>query len=168
MLISLGIDQGVANCGYAIVQIDNDEEIKVIDSGCIRTNSKDTLGKRLLKLHSFIEKLITKYNPQMIGCERMFFNGTQKTGRNKSASMMYTNMATAILHIVSTQANIQFFDYPPTTVKKIITGYGRANKEEVIEKVKDITKIDIKTEHQADAIAIGITTLIKYKEERGD
>ncbi|HBN05464.1 MAG TPA: crossover junction endodeoxyribonuclease ruvC, partial [Bacteroidales bacterium] len=35
MLISLGIDQGVANCGYAIVQIDNDEEIKVIDSGCI-------------------------------------------------------------------------------------------------------------------------------------
>ena len=59
-------------------------------------------------------------------------------------------------------------DFPPTTIKKQLTGNGRADKEEIIKVVEDLmTKqgLKVKTNHESDAIAIGITTISSFIEK---
>lgn len=169
MLIGLGIDQGIASCGYAIVKCeDNCTNFEILKSGTIKTPADHHMGKRLLKVQSFIELLLNEYNPNVMGCETFFFNPKMASGRNKSASIMYTNMATGLLQVCSFNAGVPLYDYPPTTVKKMITGNGRATKKEVINAVAQISRRKFKSseDHEADAIAIGITTLRKFTEEK--
>lgn len=162
-MIVVGIDQGLATCGYAIIQADNDN-IDVLKSGTITTNSKYSTGRRLFILREKIKNLIIEHNAAMIGCERLFFNAPSG-GRNKSMSMMQVNMATGVIHLLSNECGIDVFEYPPTTVKKMITGNGKASKEDVDVVVKEYVKHDTKTDHETDAIAIGITAYLKYREE---
>lgn len=53
----------------------------------------------------------------------------------------------------------------PTSVKKAITGNGKATKDEVAKALSTIYGIDIefKTDDESDAVAVGISHLIKKK-----
>ena len=117
-IISIGIDQGIASCGYSVVKL-TDDDIEILVSGTIKTPSKDTFGKRLNSIYQKILSLATDYKANIIGCEKLFFNPQMKgTNRNKSASMMHTNMATAVLHLISDDTKIPIVDFVPGTVKK--------------------------------------------------
>ena len=170
-IISIGVDQGIASCGYSVVKLTDTDVIEVIVSGTIKTPSSQTYGKRLNTIYEKIQALATEYEANIIGCEKLFFNPKMKVdNRNKSASMMHTNMATAVLHLVSESIRIPIVDFVPGTIKKFITGNGRATKEDVenaVTKIMGDSK-EVKTEHEADAIAIGITAVKYYKENKDD
>ena len=71
-------------------------------------------------------------------------------------------MSTGIIYLLSSMYGIEIKDFPPTTVKKQLTGNGRADKEEIIKVVEDLmTKqgLKVKTNHESDAIAIAITAI---------
>jgi len=160
--IALGIDQGIANCGFAVVREGGGEEdYEVLISGTIKTLAKDGIPKRVKKIYDIITGLITEYNVELIGCEKLFFNPKQAGGRNKSASILYTNMATGLLNLCAGELEKPIFEYVPGTIKKQITGSGRATKEEVEEALYDLisTLIKFKTEHESDAVGIAITAL---------
>lgn len=60
------------------------------------------------------------------------------------------------------------YEIAPTTVKKYITGSGRASKKEVMDKVYsfvrlDKTEIDIDNDDISDAVAVGVTFINEYK-----
>ncbi len=169
-IIACGIDQGLANLGYSIVEIhinehNIEENLQILKSGTFKTSSEEELGKRLLNIHTMITELNSNYNTNIIGSETLFFNPKQKTGRNKSASIMVTNMVSGIIFLIAGQKGTYSKGFTPGTVKKYVAGSGRATKDEVIEAVSQICKnqgIIPKTEHEADAIAIGITTARYY------
>lgn len=162
--ISLGIDQGIANVGYAVVGIKNGVEV-LLHSGTFTTTTKYEFPKRLELIYEFINELTGTYNVNVIGMEKLFFNPVQAKGRNKSASIMQTNMATGLIFLLASQQGKPIFDYTPGTVKKQVAGHGHAPKELVEAHVKalaDRSGILIKTEHQADAIAIALTALKQF------
>lgn len=161
-MIILGIDQGIASCGYAIVKKegDNYERIK---SGVIKTTTNKTMGGRLQYIMDFIGELIEEHSPEQICCEKLFFNPSSG-GRNKSAGMMYTNMSTTLLHLLSNEFNIEMESFVPGTVKKQVTGNGRATKETVIDAIDLLFKHNCKTEHEADALSIAVTGIRKRNE----
>lgn len=173
-IIGIGIDQGIANCGFSVVELTADDEPIVLKSGIIETPSSITLPERLTLLYSLLSELVTNYQPMIIGCERLFFNpprrnaqGDGKKGRNKSASIITTNMATGIIHLIAGQKQVLLQDFVPGTVKKYVAGSGRANKEEVIAAVMHLLgRADVK-EHEADATAIGITAVRHYRVTKG-
>lgn len=76
--------------------------------------------------------------------------------------MMKTNMASGILYLACQKHNIKMYEYSPLTVKKQLTGNGRATKEEVEEATKKLTNCDsFKVDHESDATAIAITLIKK-------
>ena len=160
-LYYLGIDQGFANLGYCVM----DENLHIIEKGNIRTSSQKPLQERLSIIYSKIENILIKY-PEIkkAACELLFNNKKLVSGRNKSSSMMKTNMASGVLYLVCQQHGVTMYEYSPLTVKKQLTGNGRAEKEEVEEATKQLTGCDsFKVDHESDATAIAITLIKKTK-----
>ena len=130
----------------------------------LTTSSDDELAERLKEIFEFLKAKIEKYNCQFISCEKLFHNEKQKNGRNKSASIVRTNMVSGLIYLLGGLFNIPVFEFVPGTVKKHITGNGQATKEEMIERISKWLKITFKRseEHRADAIGICIAGFIKY------
>lgn len=170
-IIGLGIDQGIANCGFSVVELFEDDTIDVLVSGTIETKSTMPLPKRMTVLYDKITALLEEYPVRIIGCEKLFFNPKQKASgdgegkRNKSASILYTNMATGLLCLIAGQKEIPLKELVPGTVKKYVSGNGRATKEELEEAVKRLTGNEegFKTNHESDSVGIGITAVKYYK-----
>lgn len=171
-VVAIGIDQGIANCGYAVVELKRNDELHVLESGTIKTTSKQELSKRIQIIYKTITDLSKQYNANILGCEKLFFSPKQKSvtnakGRNKSASMVYTNMATGVLYLIAGEQDLHIKEFVPGTVKKYVAGHGRASKEEVEKAVVSLVEnLDkkISTEHEGDSIAIGITA-VRFKRE---
>lgn len=171
----LGVDQGIANCGCAIVEFEEDAKgeltYKVIEHACLKTTSAFYMGTRLNKISEKIATYFSLYDLSIVGCEKLFFSPPRKNEkkfRNKSASMLYTSYATGMLYILTSTFGVQLKDFTPGTVKKIICENGKATKEDMISKIKDDFSISTNlSEHEADAIGIAVAAgLFYYKDQK--
>ena len=163
-LFSFGIDQGLANMGYSVIEIVYDEYFNEVDTivyefGTKTTSKEEDKNKRLLNLFEFIFERTKAYNFNIVSCEKLFFN-PKIGGRNKSASIMETQLVTSLVGLLSAKANSEFKEFVPGTVKKYITGSGRAKKEDMKQALIDYCEkqaIKPKTEHEYDSIGIALT-----------
>lgn len=120
--IILGVDPGLATCGFAIVESTGQRSFKLRESGAIRTSSDDPLDSRLKSIHSEIDNLVSKYEPKLVAVEKIFFSNNQKTA---------VLVAQARGVIILAASGREVVDYSPLEIKKTITGYGKANKKQV-------------------------------------
>ncbi|MDH5796874.1 MAG: crossover junction endodeoxyribonuclease RuvC [Anaplasmataceae bacterium] len=156
-MITLGIDPGLKNIGWAVLKKCN-EEINFIDGGVIISSSKSTLSQRLLYIGNELEKILNIYLPQNIGIEKIFVN------INNKSSMDLAQARGAIIYVLSknTINNGYIEEYSPNSIKKIITGNGHANKLQV----QDILKYSIPNLPQGkqhdfyDAVAIALCRIL--------
>lgn len=170
--IFLGVDIGLANCGYAFVKGTPDNPI-VIDSGVISTTSEDSLEYRIQQIYKKMKEKIDVYNPVKMVLERLFHNAPShsmgKSGRvrNKSASILYTNMVSGIMLLLSAEKQMAWEDMVVGSWKKAYISKGNASKEEV----KDVSLVLAGKEKmmndESDAIGIAVAALKKYFEEGG-
>lgn len=169
-VISLGIDQGIANVGFGLTTLDEHGEEMILFSGVFKTTSKHREEKRIRMIYEFINELILSYNVKVIGLEKLFFNAVQKnTGRNKSASILRTQMVSGAIYLLAGIHEIPISDYTPGTVKKYVAGHGRASKEDVMKHINEIAQrsgIELTSDHQADAVGISLTALHKFIESQ--
>ena len=146
----LGIDPGLAIVGYSVLDIIRDEYI-LEASGSIQTDKTKTDALRLLEIETDMQTIIDMYKPDIASIEKLFYFKNQKT---------VIPVAEARGVILSTlQKNlIPIYEYTPIEVKQVITGYGRATKEEVAKivemsiKYKKLPKLD----DTLDSIAIAL------------
>jgi crossover junction endodeoxyribonuclease RuvC len=63
------------------------------------------------------------------------------------------------------QARIRIFEASPPQIKIATTGYGRANKEQIMKMVKILVDIDNskKSDDELDAIAIALTAFAHFR-----
>lgn len=155
--IVLGIDQGLANIGYAILE-KNDEEIHLIKSGYKSTSSKKSTEERLGIIYDFFDNLLNEYpDVEEIGMEEFFYGGSAYV---RSVSIITTNQVSGVLLLLARNRDVKATKIQPTKVKKIITGSGKAKKDLVMENVREIFKENtFKTDHECDAVAIGYAML---------
>lgn len=129
-----------------------------MESGVLTTEASSSMSERILYLYDQLEALMNRY-PQIsvIGTESLFVNSFKTGGRNKSASIVATNMVTGALFLLSARKQTVIKQYTPGSVKKYITGAGDASKTSVEDSLANTIKlnaIEIKANHQSDAIAI--------------
>lgn len=155
-MIILGIDPGTAITGFGVIENSPDKKsVRVIDFGCIMTESDEKPEKRLKTLHAEITKLITKHKPQALAIETLFFFKNLKT-------VMPVSQARGVILLAAAQKNIPVFEFTPLQVKMTITGYGRAEKKQVQKMTRiilDIERFDMKINNRkkddaSDALGI--------------
>lgn len=153
----LGIDPGIGRAGWGIVEVQS-AKCKVQSFGCIETTAEMSLEKRLEKLYTEIGEIIKKEKPEEAGIEELFFNTNAKTA-------MVVGQARGVLLLALAQYKLPVSVYTPLQVKIALTGYGRAEKDQVGHMVKTILKLDKipKPDDAADGLAIALTHAFSMK-----
>ncbi len=158
----LGIDPGLAIVGYCIVDIENDENI-LITSGSIQTDKNKTDAARLFEIETDLQTIIDTYKPDVASIEKIFYFKNQKT-------IIPVAEARGVILSALEKNKIEIHEFTPIEVKQMITGYGRASKEEVAKivemsvKYKKLPKLDDTLDSIAIALCYGrsnLTTRIK-------
>ncbi len=153
----LGIDPGIARTGWGIVETKNGE-LRTENFGCIETDKGVALEERLRAVHEEISRIITEEKPNAFAIEDLFFNTNAKTA-------LVVGQARGVVLLAAAQHAIPVSVYTPLQVKIAVTGYGRAEKNQVGEMVKMILKLDKvpKPDDTADALAVALTHAFSYK-----
>lgn len=146
----LGIDPGMAIVGYSLVDFDG-ADVKLLNSGSIKTSKELTESQRLLEIFEDITTLIEKYKPDMASVEKLFFFKNQKT-------VMPVAAARGVIMMALEKCAVPAYEYTPMEVKQTLTGYGRADKKEVEQMVKIALKCNVlpSLDDTVDAMAIAI------------
>ena len=148
-MIVLGIDPGIRNTGWGVVDFNN-SFMKHVDNGVISSSNKDDDGERLFYIFDHLEKIINKYNPNLIGVEKTFIGDGNITS-------LKLGMARGVCILVAAKAKIEIREIAPKLIKKTLTGYGNANKHQIVQMVKKLLHVLPKNNDSADALAIAIT-----------
>ena len=157
-MIILGIDPGTATTGYGIikkikgVEIIKKRGLKCLEYGLIKTDSSLSDGERLRILHLQVSRLIAKYKPWVMAIENIYFFKNLK-------SAFPVSQAKGVILLAAAKKKIPIFEIAPMQAKMAITGYGRAEKEEVQKAVKFLLRLNEvpKPDDAADALAIALT-----------
>lgn len=146
----IGIDPGYAIVGYGLVDYNN-FKFKTVGYGAITTNADEDFPNRLNAIYEDITSLINKYKPDCMAIERLYFNTNTTTAIDVA-------QARGVIMLAAKQNNIKIFEYTPLQVKQSITGYGRAEKHQVMEMVKNLLQLKSvpKPDDTADALALAI------------
>jgi len=155
----LGIDPGYERLGIAILEkSQSDKKEKVIFSECFKTSAKLEFADRLFLIGEEIKKVIKKYKPEVLAIETLFLNTNHKT-------VMRVAEARGVVIYEAACVGLKVFEASPLQIKIATTGYGRANKEQMVKMVKILVNIDkLKTsDDELDAIAIALTAFAHLK-----
>jgi len=149
-MIILGIDPGTARIGYALVDKKENGDANLLTYGCLELKNKEQ-KERLGLISGLMSDLISKYHPEIMAIEKIFFTKNVKTALSVSE-------ARGVMINSANSFNLELMEFTPLEVKTAVTGYGRAEKQQVQKMVCNILKLD-KIPHPddaADAIAIGL------------
>ncbi len=147
----IGIDPGYALVGWAIVDFEDNQDIKLCDYGVITTDKGNTPENRLSEIYKDMKDIIEKYSPEIAGLETLLFL------RNVTTAMKVSE-ARGVIILSLNDCGIKILNITPLQVKSSISGYGRASKTQIQENVKIICGLDEipKPDDAADAIAVAI------------
>lgn len=165
-MIVLGVDPGIAYTGYAFVEhAVNRMEAK--EFGAILTPSDMPLEQRLVFLHERLDDFIKKYKPKAMAIEKVYFN-------QNTSSAMLVGQARGVCILTAGLNSIPVHEYTPQRVKLAVTGYGKADKQQVARMVQRLLRLTTvpKPDDVTDALAIAIahtgnSMLSKYLTAQG-
>ncbi len=145
----IGIDPGLRNTGWGIIELIGNRLVHV-DDGRISPPSISSIGERLLFLKNKLKVIVERYDPNLSAIEQIFVGpGT--------GSSLKLGMARGVSILVLAQAGIGIKELPPKLVKKTVTGYGSASKDQIKSMIEKLLNIIPKNEDSSDALAIAIS-----------
>src|SRR3989344_6629380 len=175
----LGIDPGTGRTGWGVIRklkshlpaggsnLKAEEDLQYVSHVCVITSQEDTMPKRLLVLHSSINKIVEELKPDCMIIEQIFF------GRN-SKTAIAVGQARGVVMLAAASHDIPVFEYTGISVKYHLTGNGRSDKKDVQKIVrrtlgKNKRKLSFNAKDKgfddaADALAIAIHHAKKREE----
>ena len=149
----LGVDPGTARLGWGVI----DDEV-MVSCGCLETQAGLSEEIRLRILFDQLTKIIKKFKPEAVAVEKLFFFKNQTT-------VIPVAQSRGVILLAAAQNNLPVFSYTPLQIKQAVTGYGRAEKNQVQQMVKSILKLKTipRPDDAADALAVALTHQFSYK-----
>jgi crossover junction endodeoxyribonuclease RuvC len=155
----LGIDPGFERLGIAIIEKSpKDKKEFLVFSECFKTSKELAFHDRLFLIGEEIEKIIKKHKPEILSIETLFLTTNQKT-------VMHVSEVRGVILYQSKKHSMKIFEASPPQIKIATTGYGKADKKQIMKMIKLLIKIDdsIKSDDELDAIAIALTAFAHIK-----
>ena len=146
----LGIDPGSAIVGWGVIEYEH-SRFRVLGYGAITTNADTPFPQRLESIYNDMYYVFEKYKPSVMSMEKLFYNSNQKT-------VIDVAQARGVITLCAQMHNKEIFEYTPLQVKQSVTGYGRAEKKQVMEMTRSILSLESvpKPDDTADALALAI------------
>lgn len=146
-MVIIGVDPGTAKTGYGIVNNDGPRPVFVA-GGVLRPGSKQKHPEKLLTIYNSLLKIIEEYRPSVMVVESLFHSVN-------SQSLIKLGQVRGVILLLGASHDMDIFEYSPLEIKQGVTGYGHADKAQVMYMIQKILGIgDIKSSDQSDALAM--------------
>lgn len=130
----LGIDPSIKSTGYGVIEYSNNN-YKVLIHGVIRPSRRLVFHEKIYEIKNQIDKIIDTFSPDEVAIENPFYAQNIKTAITLGQVRGATLVAVA-------SHNCSLHEYSPLEIKKAVTGYGQADKNQVKTMIKVLLKID--------------------------
>ncbi len=162
----LGIDPGLRLTGYGLVELaDGDVALSgcggpglmrdptLLEAGVIRLDHRLPMGGRLDQLHRELLGILDEHKPRRMAVEKLYAH------YNHPRTAILMGHARGVILLAARQRGIVVEDLPSTEVKKAVTGYGRASKQQIQRSIQAQFNLPAPPNPPdvADAIAIAVT-----------
>jgi crossover junction endodeoxyribonuclease RuvC len=149
-MIVLGIDPGLANTGYGVVER-RGSRLVALDGGVVQTRAQERAEERLGQLHEALERLLREHEPDAVALESLYFGANARTA-------FAVGQARGVAMLCAGQRGVACFSYTPQQVKGAVCGSGSAAKDQVARMVAALLGLAAapSSDHAADALAVAI------------
>lgn len=147
----LGIDPGLNRTGYALLERTSRGPV-LREGGVIQSTKGHSLHHRILEIGTGLRELLTELKPEAVAIEQVFSHV-----RNVQSSLLLAQARGAILMTIA-EAAIPLIQYSPTQIKRLLTGSGRAPKEQMQHAIQTELRLSALPEPHdvADASAVAL------------
>jgi crossover junction endodeoxyribonuclease RuvC len=147
----LGVDPGLRRTGYALLERSTTGPV-LREAGVIRSKPGIALAARVLEIGTGLREVIQEFKPGAMAIEQVF-----SLGRNPKSALLMAHARGAIL-MVSAELELPIIHFTPTQVKRLLTGSGKASKEQMQHAVTRELGLDrlLEPNDVADASAVAL------------
>lgn len=129
-LVILGLDPGTRVVGFGVLRVEG-TRMALLEAGVLRPPAGDPLERRLAGIAGRLREVLERHRPQEAAIEDVFVKADPR------AALAIGHGRGALLAVLG-EARIPIASYPPATVKRAVTGQGRAEKAQVARMVAGI------------------------------
>lgn len=149
-MVIFGIDPGYAIVGWGCLRYER-ARFTPVEFGAVTTPAGMDFSRRLEVIYDELTVLFTKFHPDALAVETLYFKNNQKTAIDVA-------QARGVILLAAKQSGVPLFEYTPLQVKSAVTGYGKAHKPQVMEMTRRLLRLKEvpKPDDTADALAIAI------------
>jgi crossover junction endodeoxyribonuclease RuvC len=152
MTLVLGLDPGTRHFGWGVVE-QRGQRLVHVAHGIVHTNTDEGLAPRLVAIERALISVLSAHGPTVAAVEALFFakdpQAASKLGHARGVALL-----------VCARAGLAIHEYPPTVVKRAVTGSGRADKSQVAQMVRVVLALPVAPPSDAsDALAAAIVHL---------
>jgi len=149
-MVILGIDPGYAIVGWGAVRYERGR-YQPLCFGAITTEAGVPFNRRLLQIYHDACVIFDKVKPDAVAIEKLYFT------TNKTTAVQVCE-ARGVILLAAEERHIDVFEYTPLQVKSAVTGYGKAEKPQVMEMTKRLLHLKEapRPDDTCDALAIAI------------
>lgn len=146
----LGIDPGYATIGFGLVEAERGR-VRMLTYGTITTPPDRPLSRRLLQIATDMEELLGTLRPDAVAVEELFFRNNLTTG-------IAVAHGRGVILCTAERCGVPLYEYTPSQVKLSVTGYGKADKRQVMDMARRLLGLDAvpRPDDAADALALAL------------
>jgi crossover junction endodeoxyribonuclease RuvC len=146
----LGLDPGSRVCGYGVIDVEG-TELRYVECGTLTAPEDRAMEVRLGEIARGLREVIGELAPTIVAIEDVF---THQNPRSALALAQARGMALAVVGL----AGLAVSSYPPASVKKAVSGSGRADKDQIARMVQALIGLrSLPRADATDALAVAIT-----------
>src|SRR5665213_3382297 len=124
----IGIDPGTGIMGFGVIDAVG-QTATMVDAGVVRTKVNQPLDERLEEIYNCLSDIIEETKPKIMVIEKLFF------AQNVTTAISVSH-ARGVAMLAGKLAGLEIVEYTPLQIKQSLTGYGRADKNQVQQMVK--------------------------------
>ena len=132
MIVVLGVDPGIANCGLAIISR-SISAYRLLDSRLVKSTPKLPQSERLLRIYEAAFTLLRDFECDLVAIEKCFH------GKNVSSSQS-TGAVIGVVMCASAMMHVPVVEIAPQSVKMATGMGGHCDKEIVVKTMSRILK----------------------------
>ena len=137
--------------GYGVVEKLKNDDTVAVDYGVVNTPKNESLPVRLAMLEEGINRILEKYKPEEIAVEELFFSKNITTG-------IPVAHARGVMLLTCIKYCGRLYEYTPNQIKQSLTGYGKADKVQMMHVVTSLLHLNKipRPDDAADALAVAL------------